>query len=66
MIIIDNTAGAFAFQVNNGVPIVPFINNKNDRELLQLIPFLRSLKDKNVQQTLKETFHLDKFEDCHY
>ena len=30
LLIIDNAAYSFGFQVENGVPIIPFYDNKND------------------------------------
>lgn len=40
MIIVDNLAHSFAFQIDNGVPILEFINNKKDRELKYLYDHL--------------------------
>jgi len=49
MVIVDNCANAFAFQINNGIPIIHFTNQKNDRELLNLIVYLRTLKVKDIK-----------------
>ena len=43
IIIIDNAAYSFAFQLNNGIPIVPFYNDKSDNELRAMIPYLKSI-----------------------
>ncbi len=67
MVIVDNAAYSFAFQVfifaiqfinqyffiitkfyfqiDNGIPIISFYNDKNDRELLDLIEYLKFLNN---------------------
>ena len=48
MIIIDNSALSFAFNVNNGIPILPYINNEEDEELKHLTFYLNCLQDQQV------------------
>jgi len=43
MVLIDNAAYSFSFQVDNGIPIIPFYDNKQDTELLHLVSYLREL-----------------------
>jgi len=43
MVLIDNAAYSFSFQVENGIPIIPFYDNKQDTELLHLVSYLREL-----------------------
>ena len=43
IILIDNAAYSFAFQVNNGIPIVPYYHGQDDLELKSMIPYLKSL-----------------------
>ena len=40
MIIVDNLAHSFGFQIDNGVPILEFHNDKNDKELKYLCNYL--------------------------
>jgi Dullard-like phosphatase family protein len=43
IIIIDNSALSFALNLDNGIPILPFYDNKNDTELLTLANYLKEL-----------------------
>lgn len=44
LIIVDNSLSSFAAQISNGVPIIPFIDNKWDDQFSKLKWFLLSLK----------------------
>lgn len=44
-IIVDNSPHSYIFQPENAVPIGTFIGDEKDRELLDLMPFLSSIKD---------------------
>ena len=41
IIIIDNNPVSYALHKNNGIPILTWIDNPNDNELLKLIPILK-------------------------
>jgi len=43
MVIVDNSACAFGLNVRNGIPIIPFYDNVNDIELLDLMEYLKEL-----------------------
>lgn len=43
MLIIDNCVGSFGNQVANGIPIMPFTGDHQDRELFQLSSYIRKL-----------------------
>ena len=49
-LLIDSSIMHFAFQLGNGVPVLPFFDNKNDAELKTLAKFLMSAGD---DETLK-------------
>jgi CTD small phosphatase-like protein 2 len=43
ILIIDNSCLSFAFNINNGVPILPFFDNDQDEELKHLTYYLNRL-----------------------
>lgn len=45
MVLVDNAAYSFSFQIDNGIPIVPFYHHKEDVELKKLLIYLQNLKD---------------------
>ena len=36
IVIVDNAVYSFGFQLENGIPIIPFYEDKEDEELLHL------------------------------
>lgn len=42
MILVDNAAYSFGYQIENGVPIIPYYDNKTDEELKDLLEFIKT------------------------
>jgi CTD small phosphatase-like protein 2 len=62
VIIIDNSVLSFIFQIDNGIPILPFYNNKNDGELKFLINYLENLaQHKDIRSENKKLIPLEQF-----
>jgi CTD small phosphatase-like protein 2 len=56
-VLVDNSPHAFGYQVDNGIPIESWFDDKNDTELLKLERFLRSLhKAKDVRTVVRNMF----------
>lgn len=57
VVLVDNAAYSFGYQVENGIPIIPFYNNYEDEELKHLIPYLKQLaKAKDLREINRDTF----------
>ena len=60
MIIVDNLLHSFGLQIDNGIPILEFIDNKRDRELLHLQKHLLLLAEQDdVRVMNKEVLKLE-------
>lgn len=46
VVLVDNAAYSYGFQLFNGVPIIPFYGDPNDREMLVLQGYLDYLRGK--------------------
>ena len=59
VVIVDNSIFSFAFQLDNGIPIIPFYDDKEDNILPKIADYLLSLKDlDDVRTTNRKTFSL--------
>lgn len=57
--IIDNTPYAFGYQIDNGIPITSWFDDKTDTALKELIPFLQELvKVEDVRPVLRKKYKL--------
>jgi len=43
IVIVDNAVYSFGFQLENGIPIIPFYNNPDDEELKHLVNYIDCL-----------------------
>ena len=43
IVIVDNSVYSFAYQIDNGIPIIPFYRDKTDEEMLHLVYYLNCL-----------------------
>lgn len=61
-VLVDNAAYSYAFQVSNGIPIIPYYEGKVDFELKALQVYLESLLFcKDVREVNKKTFALERY-----
>lgn len=62
IIIVDNSVISFAFQLNNGIPILPYEGEEDDCELIYLLKFLDRIKDaKDVRIEIKKAFNIKQY-----
>lgn len=62
MVIVDNNAYSFGYQVDNGIPIISWFQDMNDRELYNLIDYLKVLSlAKDIRLVNRHTFRLHSF-----
>jgi Dullard-like phosphatase family protein len=64
IVIVDNSAYSFGYQLDNGIPIISWTDDPYDRELYNLIDYIKILADSNdIRVTNNNVFHLNTFYD---
>lgn len=63
IVIIDNAVYSFGFQLDNGIPILPFYDDKNDEEMLHLMYYLKCLSQfDDIRDQNRKAFQLKELE----
>lgn len=59
MLLVDNAAYSYLYQLENGIPIVPFYEDKDDEELMHLIRYIHQMLNlqEKTQLSLKDLNH---------
>ena len=64
IVIVDNAAYSFGYQLDNGIPIISWHDDEYDKELLNLIDYLKYLASaEDVREINRQIFHLRTFYD---
>ena len=61
MVLVDNAAYSYVHQLANGIPVIPFYDNKDDRQLQALTSYLLTLQDQDVLATNKKHFKMHQY-----
>jgi hypothetical protein len=62
VVLIDNSVLSFAYHLDNGIPISPFYDSKNDYELLDISNFLLKYSSENdIRNKLREVYKLNEY-----
>jgi TFIIF-interacting CTD phosphatase-like protein len=57
IVIVDNTVGSYYLNMENGIPIIDFEGNPNDRALFHLTVYLKSLLyEEDVRDKISRDF----------
>ena len=62
IVIVDNACYSFGYQIDNGVPIIPYYDNKKDIELKLLGEYLKLLVNHDIRETNRKYFKLYKYQ----
>jgi hypothetical protein len=62
VVLIDNSVLSFAYHLDNGIPISPFYDSKNDCELLDISNFLlKYANEDDIRDKLREVYKLNEY-----
>lgn len=62
IILVDNNAISFAYQLDNGIPIISWYDDSSDMELKHLMTYMRTLSSaEDVREVNRRTFSLHTF-----
>lgn len=65
--IVDNSVYAFAFQLENGIPIMNYFDDEGDEELYHLYNFLKQLAVcEDVRPKIRDSFNLVRESERYY
>jgi CTD small phosphatase-like protein 2 len=57
LVLVDNAFYSYGYQIENGIPILPFYQNKQDTELMDLVDFLVKIKGvEDLRDAVKKFF----------
>ena len=64
MVLVDNSVYSFAYQIDNGIPIISYYDNPADEELRHLMFYMKCLAESNdVREKNRSAFELYKLGD---
>ena len=64
MVLVDNSVYSFAYQVDNGIPIISYYDDPRDEELLHLMYYMKCLAEcEDVRDKNRAAFELYKLGD---
>ena len=62
MVLVDNAAYSYAFQLENGIPIIPYYEGSNDYELKALQAYIEGIVwVSDVREANQKTFKLSEY-----
>ena len=67
MLLIDNAAYSYAFQPENGVPIIPYYHGSKDFQLKMLTQYIKNMQFcEDVRTVNRKAFKLTKYRDFRF
>ena len=67
MVIVDNAVYSFSYQLDNGIPIIPFRDDPEDDQLEKLVDFMKILAGQgDVRNKIREHFRMTELYDSDF